>query len=66
MDFNSAVKAFKSRDFNLVSEYIKNGNPPMQFLEDNLIEVELISLVSHFSSLDKKIINHIDKKIDIK
>jgi hypothetical protein len=65
MDFNSAVKAFKSRDFNLVSEYIKNGNPPMQFLEDNLIEVELISLVSHFSSLDKKIINHIDKKIDI-
>ena len=28
----------------------------MQFLEDNLVEVELISLVSHFSSLDKKIV----------
>ena len=40
----------------------------MEILQCNFlktsIEVELISLVSHFSSLDK-IINHIDKKIDI-
>jgi len=65
MDFNSAIKAYKNRDFDSVSKFIENGNPPLQFLEDNLIEVELISLVSHFSSLDKKIISHVETKIDL-
>lgn len=65
MNFNSAISAFKNRDFDSVSKFIENGNPPLQFLEDNLIEVELIYLVSHYSSLDKKIISHVDTKIDL-
>jgi len=65
INFNQAIEAFKKRDFDTVSTFIEQGNPPMQFLENNLIEVELIYLVSYYSALDNKIISHLNSNPDI-
>lgn len=59
--FNDAVKAYLKGDLDLVTEYIDQGSPMLQFNESHLITVELISYVSAFEKLDSRIENLVNK-----
>lgn len=53
--FQEAVNAFKTGNYQLVANYVDQGNPLLQFNGDELIEVELIYLVSGSTVLNNSI-----------
>jgi hypothetical protein len=61
ISFQEAVRAYKDGDYQIVTDYIEQGNPLLQFNGDDLIEVELIYLVSSSSSLNNSIKDLISK-----
>lgn len=65
ISFQEAVRAYKEGNYQIVTDYIEQGNPLLQFNGDDLIEVELIYLVSSSTSLNNSIINLIAKGIDL-
>jgi ankyrin repeat protein len=65
ISFQEAVRAYKDGDYQIVTDYIEQGNPLLQFNGDDLIEVELIYLVSSSSSLNNSIKDLISKGIDL-
>ena len=65
ISFQEAVRAYKEGNYQIVTDYIEQGNPLLQFNGDDLIEVELIYLVSSSTSLNNSIKDLISKGIDL-
>jgi hypothetical protein len=65
-DFNKAIKEFKIQNLNAVAKYVEDGNPVLQFSNDNgVIDNYLISMVSG-GNLDQRRLNlYISKGLDI-
>jgi len=65
ISFKEAIRAYKDGDYQVVTDFIEQGNPLLQFNGDDLIEVELIYLVSSSASLNSSIKDLISKGIDL-
>lgn len=65
ISFQQAINAYKDGNYQLVADYVEEGNPPLQFNGDELIEIELIYLVTSSMSLNSRIKNLISRGIDL-
>jgi len=63
--FQEAINAFNDKNYQLVADYVEQGNPPLEFNGDQLIEVELIYLVASSQSLNDQIIKLIKQGVNL-
>ena len=63
--FDQAVKAYLQGNIDFVAAYVQEGNPVLQFNGDILITNELISYVSAFSGVDRRIVNLVQAGVDL-
>jgi len=65
ISFQEAINAFNNQNYQLVANYVEQGNPPLEFNGDQLIEVELIYLVTSAKSLNDQIIKLIKQGVNL-
>uniref|UniRef100_UPI0040476F9C ankyrin repeat domain-containing protein n=1 Tax=Algoriphagus sp. TaxID=1872435 RepID=UPI0040476F9C len=63
--FDKAVTAYLQGDLEYVAAYVQAGNPLLEFNGDILITNELISYVSAFSGVDRRIVNLVQAGVDL-
>lgn len=63
--FDQAVNAYLQGNMDYVVAYVESGNPVLQFNGDTLITNELISYVSTFTGVDRRIVNLVEAGVNL-